>query len=135
MQWNKTTKWACALGGAALYFGAALGLKYSYMPPAEPAGEKILLHRPFGRFGIFGSNAHLPELTAFADRPGEDARASVLLYEGDQPLGPPHSPHEKIAELGHGRFSHWEDFVAFSSSDGTDASMNGRRYWAVVPKN
>ena len=135
MQWNKRTIWTCALAGTALYFSVALALKYSYVPPAEPAGEKILLHRPFGRFGTFGTNAHLPELTAFADRPGEDARSSVLLYEDDHPLGPPHSRHEKIAELGYGRFSHWEDLVAFSSSDGTDASTNGRRYWAVLPKN
>ena len=47
MQWNKPTKLACALGATALYFSAALGLKYSYAPPAEPPGKKILLHRPF----------------------------------------------------------------------------------------
>jgi len=135
MQWNKPTKLACALGATALYFSAALGLKYSYAPPAEPPGKKILLHRPFGRFGNFGASARLPELSVFADRPGEDARSSVLLYEGDRPLGPPHTSHGEIAELGHGRFSHWEGLVAFSSGDGTDASTNGRRYWAVLPNN
>jgi hypothetical protein len=135
MQWNKPTKWVCALGGAALYFAAALGLKYSYTPPAEPSGDKIALHRPFYRFGNFGTVANLPELGALADQAGDDARSGVLLYEFDHPLGPPHRPHGEIAELGHGRFSHWNDLMVFSASDGTDANTNGRKYWAVLPRN
>jgi hypothetical protein len=135
MQWNGRTKWACALAGTALYFSAASVLKYSYTPPAEPPGKKILLQRPFGRYGKFGAGVRLPELSAFADRFGEDSRSGLLVYENDHPLGPPHRPHGEIAELGHGRFSHREDVVAFSSSDGTDASVNGRRYWAVLPGN
>jgi hypothetical protein len=136
MQWNKRTKWACALAGTALYFSVALLLNYSYVPPAAPPGEKIVLHRPFGRFGNFGASARVPELTALADLPGDNTRSHVLLYEGDHPLGPPHIvPHDVIAELGRGRYSHFKGLIAFSASDNTDANTNGRNYWAVLPKN
>lgn len=136
MQWNRRTKSACALAGTALYFSVALALKYSYVPPVVPPDEKIALRRPFGRFGTFGVSASVPELAAFADLPGDNVRSPVLLYEGDHPLGPPHIvPHDVIAELGLGRYSHFEGLIAFSASDNTNANTNGRNYWAVLPKN
>lgn len=135
MPWNKRTKWACALAGTALYFSIALALKYSYLPPAVPPGEKIALHRPFSKFGAFGFVADMPELSASADSDANLSRSRYVVYENDRALGPPHSPHAEIAALGGGRFSHREGAIAFSSSDNTDPNSNGRGYWAVLPKD
>ena len=60
------------------------------------------------------------------------ARSRFTIYESDHPLGPPHSNHVDIAAVGHGRFSHWEGVIVFSSSDNTNPNSNGRTYWAVL---
>jgi hypothetical protein len=136
MQWNKRTIWTCALAGTALYFSVALALKYSYVPPAVPPGEKIALRRPFFKVEKFAFVAATPELSASADSLSDNGRSHVLLYEDDRLLGPAHtSPHAEIAELGRGRFSHWDEMIVFSASDNSDANSNGRKYWAVLPNN
>jgi hypothetical protein len=64
--------------------------------------------------------------------PSDDAthpRVSRLhLLEDGRPLGPSHSLHQMIREVGQGAFSHWMGNVRFSTSDGTDPRTNGRRY-------
>jgi len=55
-------------------------------------------------------------------------RSFLRLYENGQPLGPAHSYHDRIRDDGEGRYSHWGEFLYFSSSDGTDPNRNGRRY-------
>jgi len=61
-------------------------------------------------------------------------RSSVALFEDDRRLGPAHADHEMIRRGGRGRYSHWQDSLFFSTSDGSDPNTNGRRYVAVVPK-
>ncbi|KAB2861890.1 MAG: hypothetical protein F9K39_12160 [Exiguobacterium chiriqhucha] len=56
-------------------------------------------------------------------------RSLLMLYEDDHPLGPPHSKHDDIRERGGGRYSHWEEWILFSTSDNTDPNRNGRKYW------
>jgi hypothetical protein len=136
MHWNKPIKLACALGAAAIYFSAALGLKHLYVPPGIPAGETVVLRRPFFKVEKFGFVAAAPELSASADSLADNGRSHVLLYENDRLLGPAHvSPHADIAEFGRGRFAHWGEAIIFSASDNTDANTNGRRYLAVLPDN
>jgi hypothetical protein len=55
-------------------------------------------------------------------------RSRLELLEDGVPLGPAHSQHQRIREVGHGDYSHWAGAVLFSSSDGTDPRTNGRRY-------
>ena len=136
MQWNKRTKWACALAATSLYFSVALGLKYSYVPPGIPPSEKIALRRPFFKVEKFAFVATTPELSASADSLRDNGRSHILLYEDERLLGPAHTtPHAEIARMGRGRFSHWDDIIVFSASDNTDANANSRTYWAVLPKN
>ena len=61
---------------------------------------------------------------------GEGEQSTLELFENGKPLGPAHRPHRKIAELGRGRYSHWEETVFFSSSDGTDPRTNRYLYAA-----
>jgi hypothetical protein len=74
-------------------------------------------------------------LKPYADDPAiEHGRSPVVIYEEDQPLGPPHSNFADISKLGRGRFTYWiGQGLIFSSSDGSDPNSNRRRYWAVVP--
>jgi hypothetical protein len=54
--------------------------------------------------------------------------SNLLLFEDGRALGPPHSAHVYIREQGLGRYSHWNGWIIFSSSDGTDPRVNGRTY-------
>lgn len=66
---------------------------------------------------------------------------SILrLFEDGRELGPAHSPHQLIRDLGQGRFSHWSgdpsgepQVLFFSASDNSDPTANGRTYrWEAV---
>ena len=43
--------------------------------------------------------------------------SGLVLFESGVPLGPAHSDHVSIRELGGGRFSHWGEWLYFSSSE------------------
>jgi len=58
----------------------------------------------------------------------ERATSALEVLEDGRVLGPAHADHGEIASLGGGRFSHWDDCVWFSSSDGSDPRTNGRVY-------
>ncbi len=61
------------------------------------------------------------------DQQGSTASRLQLLENG-RLLGPAHSSHADIRDKGGGRFSHWGDYLYFSTSDGTDPRTNGRTY-------
>ena len=54
--------------------------------------------------------------------------ASLRLFEGARELKPAHALHGEIRQQGAGRFSHWGEWLYFSTSDGTDPRHNGRTY-------
>ncbi len=64
--------------------------------------------------------------------PGDSADAPtasrLVLYEDDRELGPAHTQHETIRQIGHGAFSHWGDNLYFSTSDRSDPRENLRKY-------
>jgi SAM-dependent methyltransferase len=64
--------------------------------------------------------------------PGDDSNSpmvsSLELVEDGVALGPPHAAHARIRSLGRGLFSHWRDYLYFSTSDGSDPTANGRVY-------
>jgi hypothetical protein len=57
----------------------------------------------------------------------------VRLYEDGLQLGPPHASLDEIQRSGAGRYSHWKGTLYFSSSDGSDPRVNGRRYKVRAP--
>ncbi len=73
--------------------------------------------------------AKLPDDMA-SDAPDHAAASMLELFEDHLPLGPRHSPHDRIRQLGEGRYSHWNGHLYLSSSDGTDPRHNGRTYLA-----
>ena len=62
------------------------------------------------------------------DKMENSTSSTLVLFEDDQPLGPPHAGHETIRQVGRGNYSHWENGLYFSTSDGSDPRTNGRRY-------
>ncbi|QPF81994.1 hypothetical protein IC762_19565 [Bradyrhizobium genosp. L] len=113
--------------------------KGSGIVPDVP-GEKHLLERPFKPFATspFAVSTRDKWFADVADVAGQfDSSSPIMIYEDGKPLGPAHStPHDTIATLGHGRFSHWMGnypVFVFSSSDNTDPETNGRDYWVVRP--
>src|SRR5262245_53076656 len=72
--------------------------------------------------------AHLPRLHHLADSPETPRRSLLMLYENGVPFLEAHEPHEYIRTEGGGLFSHWQDFLFFSTSDNSDPNTNGRRY-------
>jgi hypothetical protein len=136
---NARKKIAIGLTAFAVYFSIASSLKYGYpyLPPVPPPGTVLELKRPFDRFlleGGLASAAPAPSLDSEADTNG-GVKSPYVVYEGNQPLGPAHIMHTEISKLGHGRFSHWKGIgFVISSSDGTNAASNGRKYWVVLPR-
>jgi SAM-dependent methyltransferase len=73
---------------------------------------------------------NIPDFAECAD--GSHGNLSpLLLYEDDIPLGPPHSLHKDIRNLGLGRFSHWNSRLYFSTSDNLPA--RNRNYYFTLP--
>lgn len=63
-----------------------------------------------------------------SDSNEEPTRSQLTLHEDGIQLPGAHSPHQTIAELGSGLYSHWGRTIIFSASDGSDPRSNGRRY-------
>ena len=59
----------------------------------------------------------------------QNPKISILrIYENGIELGPAHSAHVDIVNLGAGRFSHWKLDLRFSASDNSDPRSNGWVY-------
>src|SRR5258706_10851272 len=70
----------------------------------------------------------LADLPIEGDSSEEPQRSSFVLCEDARPLGPGHSSHDVIRNIGRGKYSYWDKFLYFSTSDNTDPRTNGRRY-------
>src|SRR3954453_17328225 len=55
-------------------------------------------------------------------------RSGLRLFENGTQLGPAHATHADIAAQGGGRYSHWNDYLIFSATDGSDPRENKRHY-------
>lgn len=63
-----------------------------------------------------------------SDVPAAPTRSSARIFENGRLLGPGHTVHEDIRRNGGGRYSHWQESLYLSTSDGSDPRTNGRRY-------
>ena len=86
-----------------------------------------------------GGNAYLIDLSRFrlakyADSERYPFRSPFALKEDGRELQP-HAAHVEI-RAGFGKFSHWNDALFFSSSDGSDPFTNGKSYLLTgkIPK-
>ncbi|HLO76180.1 MAG TPA: radical SAM protein [Magnetospirillum sp.] len=70
----------------------------------------------------------LPEGRDIADHADNPMQSPLRIFEDDAPLTKAHSQHDIIRTLGNGSYSHWGDYVYFSSLDNSDPRVNGRTY-------
>jgi hypothetical protein len=139
-EWNRTTRSICALVAIATYLALAAWSKASFVDYTPTGKTVVRIFRPFEKFGASRYAVIAHEWTArgsledVADSAGNEQRSPVLIFENGRQLGPAHSKHSEIADLGMGRYSHWRgQGYVISSSDNSDPNTNGRFYWAVVP--
>jgi hypothetical protein len=113
----------------AVALNIALALAAYLAPPvqAQLASQHII---PDKGYAYVVSLAHLRRFLYILplDDAGAETRSSLQLFENGRSLGPPHCVHMAIQQEGGGRFSHWGDYLLFSSSDGSDPRTNGYRY-------
>ena len=68
------------------------------------------------------------DLFAEGDSVALPLSSSLHVFENGVPLGPAHSDHASIRELGGGRFSHWGEWLYFSSSENLPPNRNACAY-------
>jgi hypothetical protein len=74
-----------------------------------------------------------PELKELADGMTKND-SPVFVFQGNRQLPAPHSPHDDIAALGGGRFSHWGEDIHFSTIESADPNGGGRAFTLLVPR-
>ncbi len=52
----------------------------------------------------------------------------LTLFEDGNPLTPSHTSHNEIVINGKGSYSHWQNHLFFSTSEGSDPNTNSRLY-------
>jgi hypothetical protein len=118
----------------AVYVPAAYLLNALYHPndggPPPSAGTRVRLYPPFAQWPDISFAA------AVRDRTGaleilHDTKFEV--WENDHLLGPGNCSLSDVVSLGRGRYLVERGRVAFSSSDNTNPTTNGRTYWVVNP--
>jgi hypothetical protein len=77
----------------------------------------------------------LPQLSHLADSVHNPDHSSVTVMEDSRMIGPSHALHELIRREGKGAFSHWQDGIYLSTTDGSDPNLNGHCYFALAPRN
>jgi len=84
--------------------------------------EAILAH------GGYSWAVKTSDLFEDGDTVARPHRSSLHVFENGVPLGPAHSDHASIRELGGGRFSHWGEWLYFSSSENLPPNRNACSY-------
>jgi hypothetical protein len=99
-----------------------------------PKGQEFVLAPPFSvKLGDYGYKVSIPQLMQPGDTEANMQRSRTVMCEGDLRIGPGHTPYTEIGTKGFGRFIHYQNEIAFSSSDNTDPNSNGRQYKIVIP--
>jgi 2-polyprenyl-3-methyl-5-hydroxy-6-metoxy-1,4-benzoquinol methylase len=101
--------------------------------PIEFDDTKIMdLREPFCHDAGNAWLAMMPELNGIADCAENLSRSRLVLLENGQPMWFSHSLHKDIREVGMGLYSHWGDYLLFSTSDNSDPNLNGKKYQFVL---
>jgi hypothetical protein len=142
-RWRKTMKYwrivpACA-GGAIIVLLAFVWMQwgsreetvkltnfshekgYAYIAPLDISTRKL---------SFLGIKIKIKYKTKSGDSVSSPYRSTLQLFENGLALGPAHSLHDDIRNIGQGKFSHWGAGVYFSTSDNSDPQANGRIYMA-----
>ena len=90
--------------------------------------KKSNLNKPFIHEGGKTWSINLKQLKHFADTQDNPYRSTLFLFENDKLLNSGHSVHTDILNIGAGLYSHWDEYLYFSTSDGSNPNINGYKY-------
>ena len=115
----------------ALTFLAAVALRAHVFPPsAQVHLNAQTIGHSTGNLYTVGLNFKR-QTGFFVDADGEHGENSILeLFEDGKRLGPSKAHHDRIAKVGNGQFSFWNNTLYFSASDNSDPRINGKIYQA-----
>jgi hypothetical protein len=133
MSWNRRFSYAALFRLIALGFA---GLVTAIIAWLSFVGHRFILEIPISDIYSESGFAYQVDTRALKRGPlfgkGDSNSAptvsTAVLREGANLLGPAHSLHQQIRDLGGGRFSHWGEHLIFSTSDNTDPRTNNRKY-------
>src|SRR4051812_34908510 len=128
---HKRLELACMLVAGMLSLAVAISY---FNPPHLHEKLPVASMVADGGFGYAAALSLQPPFGFMVASDNPDGSRSLLrLYENGQLLGPAHSLHPDIRERGHGRYSHWNGHLWFSTSDSSDPRANGRAYTISTP--
>lgn len=78
------------------------------------------------------ARAELPNWVPAGDTEADRTGSTMRLFENGVEIGPAHTQHDLLEEIGGGCFSHWRNDLIFTSSDDSNPAHNKRRYTALV---
>jgi 2-polyprenyl-3-methyl-5-hydroxy-6-metoxy-1,4-benzoquinol methylase len=90
--------------------------------------QLIPLPTPFKKSKGKMWGVELKSYETIADTNSEPGRSPLILLENESPIWKNHSLHDDISNLGGGRYSHWETYLYFSTSDNSNPNTNGKKY-------
>lgn len=67
-----------------------------------------------------------------SDSNDQPTASTIRVFENGVEIGPAHSSHQDIRNLGKGRFSHKSGFLFLSASDNSNPRTNGKKYTYTV---
>jgi SAM-dependent methyltransferase len=100
----------------------------------KSAVKPIPLCGPFYHYGGHCWMVRLPPLRFQGNDDAAPEGSPMVLFENRTMLQPAHAEHEDIRDRGCGAFSHWHDWLFFSTLDNSDPNNNGRSYcYSLIP--
>jgi len=113
-------------------------LKLRHTPTQQLSKYKIISEIPKNdilpySYGGYSVTTKLPALDFEGDTQGATSQSKLIMLEDGVELPYAHSGHADIAKLGYGRYSHWKNSLAWSSSDGSNPQTNGKKYEIAIP--
>ena len=137
---DKSCDRACGRGSVRLslvviaILHLALGLAIWFAPSIDATIPSSTISAEQGA----AYTAPIPPATRFpyslpSDTSAAPKSSRLLLFEDGKALGPAHVVHADIRVSAGGRYSHWNDAIYFSASDGSDPRTNGRTYSYTSP--
>lgn len=100
-----------------------------------PDIKRIALTAPFNSTGDVGWHISLPELASQASNNEAPSRSVYTLCETGKTIGTSNALHANIRDIGKGDYSHWNDYLLFSTSDNSNPNENGRHYELVLSQD
>src|SRR5439155_1545596 len=116
------------IGAAVVALNSLPWIAYSQQPSPNSVNVSAAFYDSGDNYIVF-QNFGTP-----ADTRQSPTLSTLRIFENGKELGPAHSVHVDIRNLGMGRFSHWGSGTGtvsalyFSASDNTDPRTNGRVY-------